>query len=135
PRLVRPRNHEHEQWLRDMQAGKQPPAVRTMSMERLVAELLGRQSQQQQPKDGRPHRAANKASDIEQAERNAAWRVAYIRQGWRSHHGRKRVPDREVTKMIREAAREAAKVFRVRPDAISESNIRNLLKSGRVVVR
>jgi hypothetical protein len=135
PRLHRPTNrHQHEQWRRYMEAGKRPPAVRKMHMASLVAELLGERFQPQQPKHGRPDRVANEVSAIEQAERNAAWLVGFMLKDWRSHHGRKRVPGHVLTKMIREAAKEAARAFSVPLGAISERNIRNLLKSGRVVV-
>lgn len=109
-------------------AGKEVP------MDFLVAELLGRQPQQQQ-KPGRHHRVASKAPAAEQAERNAAWLVAFAQKSWRERNHRKRVPGAEVNKMITAAIAEAAKTFRVPVNTIYESNVRRLLKSGRIVVR
>ena len=100
----------------------------------LVAQLLGEVSPNEQ-RIGRPPRVAGQASAAEQAERNAAWLVAFMLKDWRLHHHRKRVPGIEVEKMISFAIIEAAKAFGVSVNAICESNIRGLLKSGRVVVR
>jgi hypothetical protein len=127
--------------LRDyIAAGKPVPQEHTFvagkiaPMDVLVAKLLGRQPQQQR-KLGRPPRVARQASAAEQAERNAAWLVAFMLKGWRVRTHRKRVPGIEVKKMISAAITEAAKAFGVPLNAINESNVRNLLKSGRVVVR
>ena len=55
-------------------------------------------------------------------------------KSWREQNGRERVPRVEKDKMIRVAIDEAAKAFRVPVDTIKESNVRSLLKSGRIAV-
>jgi hypothetical protein len=102
-------------------------------MPSLVAELLGSSPQQQQ-EHGRPPRVASKAPAPEQAEHNAAWWVAFMLKNWREQNRRERVPRVEKDKMIRAAIEEAAKAFRVPVDTIKESNLRSLLKSGRIAV-
>jgi hypothetical protein len=109
-------------------------AGRVVPMHVLVAQLLGEDPPNEQ-RLGHPPRVASQASAGEQAERNAAWLVAFMLKGWRVRTHRKRVPGIEVKKMITAAITEAAKAFDVPLNAINESNVRNLLKSGRVVVR
>jgi hypothetical protein len=104
-------------------------------MPTLVAELLGDPPQQVQQKRGRPPRIANEAPKIKQAERNATWLVAGMLKKWRLDHGREKVPPDATRKMIRSAIPKAARTFRVPADAIKESKIRALLKTGRFVVR
>jgi hypothetical protein len=128
--------------LRDyVTAGKPVPhdipvsvADQVVPMHVLVAQLLGEEPPNEQ-RLGRPRRVASQAPAAEQAERNAAWLVAFMLKGWRERTHRKRVPGIEVKKMISAAITEAAKAFGVPLNAINESNIRGLLKSGRVVVR
>jgi hypothetical protein len=128
--------------LRDyVNAGKPVPqdipvsvADQVVPMHVLVAQLLGEGPPNEQ-RLGRPPRVASQASAAEQAERNAAWLVAFMLKGWRVHNHRKRVPEIEVKKMISAAITQASKAFGVSVNAINESNIRGLLKSGRVVVR
>jgi hypothetical protein len=127
--------------LRDyIAAGKTVPeehafvAGKVVPMDVLSAELLGCRTQQQQ-KPGRHHRVASEAPAVEQAERNAAWLVAFAQKSWRERNCRKRVPGAEVKKMITAAIAEAAKAFHVPVNAIYECNVRNLLKTGRIVVR
>jgi hypothetical protein len=102
-------------------------------MSSLVAELLDSPPQQQQ-EHGRPRRVASKAPAPEHAEHNAAWWVAFMLKSWREQNRRERVPRVEKDKMIRAAIEEAAKAFRVPVDTIKESNLRSLLKSGRIAV-
>jgi hypothetical protein len=111
-------------------------AGETIPMRVLVSELLGNHHRQQQQhnKGGRPHRVANKARDYEQAERNAAWLVAFELKGWRDRNGRKRVPGVKKNELIKAAIKEAAKAFKVPADTINEGNVRAALKNGRVVV-
>jgi len=99
----------------------------------LVAELLGQPASQQETR-GRPLRIAAEAQPVEQAERNAAWLVAFALKEWREGSGRKRVPSDITNEIITAAITVAAKVFNVPESAISESNIRNLLKNRTVVV-
>jgi hypothetical protein len=103
-------------------------------MASLVAELLGCPPDEPPPKRGRPHRIAGKASAIEQAERNAAWLVAFRLKAWREHNKRKRVPSLERKQIIADARAKAVETFKVPLDAIKTDNIHNLLKSGRIVV-
>jgi hypothetical protein len=128
--------------LRDyVEAGKPVPdeqvlvAGESIPTHALVAELLGGHYHQQQEKQGRPHRIASEAPAAEKAERNAAWLVAFAQKGWRKRNGRKRVPRVETDEMIKAAIEEAAKTFGVPVAAISASNVRNVLKNRRVVVR
>lgn len=100
----------------------------------LVAQLLGSQAQQETPRHGRPHRVPSAAPAIEQAERNAAWLVAFMLKSWREQNHRKRVPGAEVSKMISATITEAANAFHVPVNTIKECNIRTLLKNGSVVV-
>ena len=109
-------------------------AGQVVPMHVLVAWLLG-EDPPNQPRPGRPPRVACQASAAEQAERNAAWLVAFMLEGQRVRTHRKRVPGIQVKKIIRAAITEAAIAFGVPENAISESNVRNLLKSGRIVVR
>jgi hypothetical protein len=127
--------------LRDyVKAGKPVPqehvsvAGEITPMHTLVAALLGEQNQQQKQQQGRPQRVASEAPCKERAERNAAWLVAFAQAYWRECNGRKRVPPTITNKMIEQAIAEAAKALNVPASAIKASNIRNLLKSGRVVV-
>jgi hypothetical protein len=106
-----------------------PQDVRT-----LVDELLGNQPQQQPQKQGRLRRIANKARLAEQAERNAAWLVAFAQKDWRKRNACERVPRVETEEMILAAIKEAAKAFGVPVSTINASNIRNVLKNHRVVV-
>ena len=101
---------------------------------RSKAEVLG-DHQQQQEQQSAPHRVASGAPAAAQAERNAAWLVAFAQKGWLKRNGRKRVPGVVTNEMIKVAIEEAAKTFKVPVSAIYESNIRNLLKNRRVVVR
>jgi hypothetical protein len=55
-------------------------------------------------------------------------------EGQRIRTHRKRIPGIQVKAIIRAAITEAAKAFGVPDNAISESNVRNHLKSGRIVV-
>jgi hypothetical protein len=109
-------------------------AGQVVPMHVLVAQLLGENPPNEQ-RLGRPPRVACQASSAEQAERNAAWLVAFMLEGQRVRIHRKRVPGIQVKKIIGAAITEAAKAFGVPENAISESNVRNLLKSGRIVVR
>ena len=127
--------------LRDfVKAGKSVPQVhvfvagKSIPMRVLVAGLLG-DHQQQEEQRSRPHRVASEAPAAAQAERNAAWLVAFARKGWLKRNGRKRVPGVVTNEMIKVAIEEAAKTFKVPVSAIYESNIRNLLKNSQVVVR
>jgi hypothetical protein len=104
-------------------------------MRDLVAELLGDGQPVQRRLRGRACRIAGNAPSAEQAEHNAAWLIAYSLKAWRELHERERVPGEEKKKMIRSAIDEAAKEFGVPADTTIESNILNLLKSGRIVVR
>jgi hypothetical protein len=90
---------------------------------------------QVEPPRGRRHRNPGKAPDKEKAERNAAWLVAFTQDVWKRQHDRERVPAAVTDRMIREARHAAARVLRVPVSKISKDNIRNALKSGRVVVR
>ncbi len=120
--------------LRDfVKAGKSVPqahvfvAGESIPMRVLVADLLGDHHQQQEQRS-RPHRVASEAPPAAQAERNAAWLVAFARKGWLKRNGRTRVPGVVTNEMIKVAIEEAAKTFKVPVSAIYESNIRNLLK-------
>jgi hypothetical protein len=62
------------------------------------------------------------------------WLVAFALKDWRERNGRKRVPSDITNEIITAAIIEAARVFNVPETAISESNIRNLLKNRTVVV-
>ena len=99
----------------------------------LVAELLG-QAVPQQETHGRPFRVAAEAQPAEQAERNAAWLVAFALKDWSERYGQKRVPSDITNEIIAAAIMEAAKAFNVPQSAISASNIRNMLKNRTVVV-
>jgi hypothetical protein len=110
-------------------------AGKSVPMKVLVAELLGGQALPQSSGGGRPRRVAGEAKQSDQAERNAAWLVAFMQRDWRQRHGRKRVPRIKTNAMIRTAIAEAAKAFKVPVNAIDARNIENLLKTGRVVVR
>jgi hypothetical protein len=61
--------------------------------------------------------------------------VAFAQKSWLKRNGRKRVSGVVTNEMIGVAIEEAAKTFNVPVNAIYESNIRNLLKNGQVVVR
>ena len=129
--------------LRDyIAAGKPIPeeqvlvAGKVVEMDVLVAELLGcQQLPEDQARPGRPNRVPSEAPPSDQAERNATWLVRFEQQSWRSNNHRKRVPGAVLNKMIKRAIQEAAKVFDVPHNTISDCNIRNLLKNGRIVVR
>ena len=127
--------------LRDyVEAGKPVPNEQVLvggesiPMHALVAELLCGLHQLHQQKRGRPHRVASKVPSAEQAERNAAWLVAFAQKDWRKRNARERVPRLETEEMIRAAIKEAAKAFGVPVSTINASNIRNVLKNRRVVV-
>jgi hypothetical protein len=127
--------------LRDfVKAGKSVPqahvlvAGKSIPMRVLVADLLGDHHQPEEQRS-RPHRVASEAPAAAQAERNAAWLLAFAQKGWLRRNGRKRVPGVVTNEMIKVAIEEAAKTFRVPVSAIYESNIRNLLKNRQVVVR
>jgi hypothetical protein len=127
--------------LRDfVEAGKSVPqaqvfvAGQSIPMQVLVAALLGDHHQQQEQRS-RPHRVPSEALAAAQAERNAAWLVAFAQKSWRKRNGRKRVPGVVTNEMIKVAIEEAAKTFKVPVSAIYEGNIRNLLKNRQVVVR
>jgi hypothetical protein len=87
------------------------------------------------PTLGRPERNPQTANKVERAERNAAWLVAFCQAAWRNEHGLERVPGNETNKLIDKAIKEAATAFDVSAELINKDNIRNALKSGRVVVR
>jgi hypothetical protein len=107
----------------------------TRGVDALIAELLGRSSPDEQPPAlGRPPRVANRAPPTEQAERNAAWLVAFVQKRWLKHSSRKRVPHLKTDEMISDAIKEATKEFRVPVSSIRESNVRNLLRNLQVVV-
>jgi hypothetical protein len=83
-------------------------------------------------------RAASRAGQdraAEQAERNAAWLVAFPQKSWLKRNVRTRVPGIVTTQVIKVVIEEAAKTLMVPVSAIYESNIRNLLKNRQVVVR
>jgi hypothetical protein len=127
--------------LRDfVKAGESVPeahvfvAGESIPMRVLVADLLGDHHQQQERKS-RPRRVSSQAPAAAQAERNAAWLVAFAQKSWLKRNGRKRVSGVVTNEMISVAIEEAAKTFNVPVSAIYESNIRNLLKNGQVVVR
>jgi hypothetical protein len=127
--------------LRDfIKAGKSVPkthvfvAGESIPMRVLVADLLGDHRQQQEQR-WRRHRIANEAPAAAQAERNAAWLLAFAQKAWLKRNGRKRVPGVVTNEMIKVAIEEAAKTFRAPVSAIYESNIRNLLKNRQIVVR
>jgi hypothetical protein len=127
--------------LRDfVKAGRPVPQVRvfvggeTIPMPIMVADLLGDHHQQEEQRS-RPHRVASEAPAAVQAERNAAWLVAFAQKGWLKRNGRKRVPGVVTNEMIKVAIQEAAKAFKVPVNTIYGSNIRNLLKNRQVVVR
>ena len=109
-------------------------AGKSIPMQALVADLLGDHHQQQEQRS-RPHRVPSEAPAVAQAERNAAWLVAFAQNGWRKRNGRKRVPGVVTNEMIKVAIEQAAKTFKVPVSAIYASNIRNLLKNRQVVVR
>jgi hypothetical protein len=127
--------------LRDfVKAGRSVPQVHvfvageSIPMPILVADLLGDRHQQEQQRS-RPHRVASEAPPAAQAERNAAWLVAFAQKGWLKRNGRKRVRGVVTNEMIKFAIQEAAKTFKVPMSTIYASNIRNLLKNRQVVVR
>jgi hypothetical protein len=103
-------------------------------MRALVAELLGNDQPVQRRGRGRPFRIAGDAPAAEQAERNAAWLIAYRLKAWCRRHGRERAPPAVKKKVISRACYQVAKEFGVLPDTIKERNVLNLLKSGRIVV-
>jgi hypothetical protein len=79
--------------LRDfVKAGKSVPqahvfvAGKSIPMRVHVADLLGDHHQQQEQRS-RPHRVASEAPTAAQAERNAAWLVAFAQKGWPSATG------------------------------------------------
>jgi hypothetical protein len=84
---------------------------------------------------GRKVRTPSNAAELEIAERNAAWLVAFSKKSWREQHGRRRVPEKETKTMIRNAIEAAAKAFNKPAELIKPDNIRSALKSGRIVVR
>jgi hypothetical protein len=97
--------------LRDfVKAGKSVPhaqvfvAGESIPMRVLVADLLGDHHQQQEQRS-RPHRVPSEAPAAAQAERNAAWLVAFVQKGWRKRNGRKRVPGVVTNEMIKVAIR------------------------------
>jgi hypothetical protein len=127
--------------LRDfVTAGKSVPqeqvffAGKSISMQDFVAYLLGDHHQQQERRS-RPHRVAGEAPPVAQAERNAAWLVAFAQNSWRKRNGRKRVPRVVTDEMIKVAIEEAARTFKVPVSAIHARNILNLFKNRQVVVR
>jgi hypothetical protein len=61
-------------------------AGKSIPMHALVADLLGDHHQQQERRS-RPHRVASEAPAAAQAERNAAWLVAFAQNGWRKRNG------------------------------------------------
>ena len=77
----------------------------------LVAELLGQPAPQRETR-GRPFRIAAEAQPAEQAERNAAWLVAFALKDWRERNGQKRVPSDITNEIIAAAIMEAAKALR-----------------------
>jgi hypothetical protein len=81
---------------------------------------------------GRPRgRAPGKVRD---AERNVAYLLALFQADWRAQHDLERVPDRVTKEKIAELIELAATSFGVANDKISEENIRDLLKTGRIRV-
>ena len=77
-------------------------ASESIPMGVLVADLLGDHHQQQEQRS-RPHRVPSEAPAAAQAERNAAWLVAFAQKGWRKRNGRKRVPGVVTNEMIKVA--------------------------------
>jgi hypothetical protein len=104
----------------------------------LVAQLLGRCSPQQSKdsrRAGRPRRVASEAPPAEQAERNAAWLVAFAQKRWREkNRGHQRVRSSATDEMVTAAIAEAAKTFKVPVATIKKRNIRAFLKNGTIVV-
>ena len=128
-------------WLRDfVTAGKPIPEGNAfeygelISIHRLVSDLLG-SPREQQLNVGRSRRVANERPAAEQAERNAAWLVAFQRKSWLERNGRKRMRGIIMNEMIKAAIKEAAKAFKVPVHAINDRNIRTLLQNRSVVVR
>lgn len=81
---------------------------------------------------GRPRgRGPGKVKD---AERNVAYLLALFQADWRAQHDLERVPDRVTKEKIAELIELAAASFGVAKDKISEENIRDLLKTGRIRV-
>ena len=96
-----------------------------------LAAYIGQLAEHNAPqKRGRPRRNAAKADTVEQAERNAAWLVAFMQKAWRKHHGKERVPGDVLAKMIHEACK-AADTFNV---PVKPAKVRSALKTGRIVV-
>jgi hypothetical protein len=100
---------------------------------------------------GRPRRQADTVSDIEQAERNAAWLLAITKAAWRKELGHKRVPKHENDKMAEKCMKEAARAvvqwlskehqsFDIDRRAkklvsrMNKDNVLNALKTGHIVV-
>jgi len=82
---------------------------------------------------GRPRgHALGTSSD---AERNVAYALKLCQYDWRKQHGLERVSRNVTEKMIAELIELAATSFGVAKASISEENIRDLLKTGRVRVR
>ncbi len=104
--------------------------------ERLVAfiERLEQHIPTSKPPAGRPKRKPDAAPKAQAAERNAAILVAALQAAWRKEHRRERVPAAETDRMIAVAVKEAAKAFDIRAELINQDNIRNALKTGRIVV-
>jgi hypothetical protein len=106
----------------------------TKAMKALVDDLVGVGQPVQRRGRGRPFRNAGDAPPAEQAEHNAAWLAAYILKELHRQNGRERLPGEVKREVIGSATDEAAKAFGVPAGTIKESNILNLLKSGRIVV-
>jgi hypothetical protein len=96
-----------------------------------VRRLLRRIDELEPRKAGRPTRKPDRASAVEQAERNAVSLVKLRQAQWRRQHDRKRVPAVETDRLIQEAKREAARAFNVPETKVGEDNICRALKSGR----
>jgi len=110
-----------------------PRMAARMPLRVLVDQLLGRCPPSEDHRIGRRQRVASEAPIAEQAERNAAWRVAFEQKDWREHHG-PRVTSEVTAAMIATAIAEAAKTLKIPADTIKERNVRTFLKNGSVVV-
>jgi hypothetical protein len=84
-----------------------------------------------QQRRGRPKHGA--ASDGSNAENYAAYLVAMSQAAWRAQNEQKRVPGNETNTMIAQAIKKVAADLEVPADKIKPDNIRNLLKSGRIL--
>jgi hypothetical protein len=85
------------------------------------------------PRRGRRRLVPSNLPPVVKAERNAALQVAFAKANWlRENPHRKRVPSAETEKLISTAISDAEGATGVPSSKISEANIRNLIKSGRI---